>query len=74
MRNLAKYTNRPNPPESENGVSHLDVATLLLEKGADPNAALHEDRSAASGARQHQRRARDRRRSIAPCAPSTWRQ
>ena len=39
MRNLAKYTNRPNPPDAENGVSHLDVATLLLAKGADPNAA-----------------------------------
>jgi ankyrin repeat protein len=39
MRNLAKYTNRPNPPDAENGVSHLDVATLLLARGADPNAA-----------------------------------
>ena len=38
MRNLAKYTNRPNPPESENGVSHLDVAKLLVAKGADVNA------------------------------------
>jgi len=38
MRNLAKYTNRPNPPESENGVSHLDVAKLLVEKAADVNA------------------------------------
>jgi ankyrin repeat protein len=38
MRNLAKYTNRPNPPDSENGVSHLDVATLLVSKGADVNA------------------------------------
>jgi uncharacterized protein len=38
MRNLAKYTNRPNPPDSENGVSHLDVAKLLIDKGADVNA------------------------------------
>jgi ankyrin repeat protein len=38
MRNLAKYTNRPNPPEAENGISHLDVLRLLLEKGADVNA------------------------------------
>ena len=38
MRNLAKYTNRPNPPDSENGVSHLDVAKLLLDKGANANA------------------------------------
>ena len=38
MRNLAKYTNRPNPPDSENGVSHLDVAKLLIDTGADVNA------------------------------------
>jgi uncharacterized protein len=38
MRNLAKYTNRPNPPDSESGVSHFDVAKLLVEKGADVNA------------------------------------
>ncbi len=38
MRNLAKYTNRPNPPDSENGVSHFDVVTLLVGKGADVNA------------------------------------
>ena len=37
MRNLAKYTNRPNPADSENGVRHLDVAKLLLDKGANPN-------------------------------------
>ena len=38
MRNLAKYTNRPNPPDTEDGVSHLDVIKLLLDKGANPNA------------------------------------
>jgi ankyrin repeat protein len=38
MRNLAKYTNRPNPPDSEGGVSHLDVVKLLVDKGADVNA------------------------------------
>jgi ankyrin repeat protein len=38
MRNLAKYTNRPNPPDTELGVSHLDVLQLLLQKGANPNA------------------------------------
>ena len=38
MRNLATYSNRPNPPDTERGVTHLDVARLLLEKGADPNA------------------------------------
>src|SRR5262245_15726399 len=38
MRNLATYSNRPNPADSERGVNHLDVAKLLLDKGADPNA------------------------------------
>ena len=38
MRNLAKYTNRPNPPEAENGITHLDVLKLLVERGADVNA------------------------------------
>jgi uncharacterized protein len=38
MRNLATYSNRPNPPDADHGVSPLDVAALLLEKGADPNA------------------------------------
>ncbi|HEY6508224.1 MAG TPA: ankyrin repeat domain-containing protein [Vicinamibacterales bacterium] len=37
MRNLAAYSNRPNPPEADRGVSHMDIATLLLDKGADPN-------------------------------------
>ena len=35
MRNLAKYTNRPNPADSDNGVTHMDVARMLLEKGAN---------------------------------------
>jgi ankyrin repeat protein len=39
MRNLAKYTNRPNPPDSEDGISHLDIAKLLLDKGAKPDLA-----------------------------------
>jgi len=38
MRNLATYSNRPNPPEVDHGVSHMDVVTLLIEKGANPNA------------------------------------
>jgi ankyrin repeat protein len=37
MRNLAHYTNRPNPPDSDGKYSHLDVIKLLLAKGADPN-------------------------------------
>jgi len=39
MRNLATYSNRPNPSDTERGVTHMDVARLLLDKGADPNAA-----------------------------------
>ena len=39
MRNLATYSNRPNPPDVDGGVSHLDIVTLLLEKGADASAA-----------------------------------
>ena len=39
MRNLATYSNRPNPSDTERGVSHMEVARLLLDKGADPNAA-----------------------------------
>ncbi len=39
MRNLATYSNRPNPPEVDGSVSAFDIATLLLDKGADPNAA-----------------------------------
>jgi ankyrin repeat protein len=39
MRNLAHYTNRPNPPDAEDGVSHMDIAALLLAKGADANHA-----------------------------------
>ncbi len=38
MRNLATYSNRPNPSDSDNGVTALDIAKMLLEKGADPNA------------------------------------
>lgn len=38
MRNLANYSNRPNPPEVDGGVSALDIAKLILAKGADPNA------------------------------------
>ena len=38
MRNLANYSNRPNPPEVDGGVSALDIARLILAKGADPNA------------------------------------
>ena len=39
MRNLAKYTNRPNPADTDNGVTAMDVAKLLLAKGANANLA-----------------------------------
>lgn len=37
MRNLATYSNRPNPPEVDRGLTSLDVITRLLARGADPN-------------------------------------
>jgi ankyrin repeat protein len=37
MRNLATYSNRPNPPEVDKTLSSLDVVKLLLARGADPN-------------------------------------
>jgi ankyrin repeat protein len=37
MRNLATYNNRPNPPETEGDLSALDIVSLLLANGADPN-------------------------------------
>jgi uncharacterized protein len=39
MRNLATYSNRPNPPDSDKRLSSLDAVKLLLEWGADPNQA-----------------------------------
>ena len=37
MRNLATYSNRPNPPDVDKQVSSLDVVKILLARGADPN-------------------------------------
>jgi ankyrin repeat protein len=37
MRNLATYSNRPNPPEIDRRLTSLDVITQLLNRGADPN-------------------------------------
>jgi ankyrin repeat protein len=37
MRNLATYSNRPNPPEQDRQLTSLDVIKLLLARGADPN-------------------------------------
>ena len=39
MRNLATYSNRPNPPETDKELSSLDVIKRLLARGADPNRA-----------------------------------
>jgi len=36
-RNLATYSNRPNPPDNDNGVTSLDLIKTLLSRGADPN-------------------------------------
>jgi ankyrin repeat protein len=37
MRNLATYSNRPNPPDVDRDVSSLDVIKRLLAHNADPN-------------------------------------
>jgi ankyrin repeat protein len=37
MRNLATYSNRPNPPDHDKTLSSLDVIKLLLARHADPN-------------------------------------
>ena len=37
MRNLARYSNRPNPPDTDKELSSLDVIKRLLAHGADPN-------------------------------------
>ncbi|PYS20266.1 MAG: hypothetical protein DMG11_29960 [Acidobacteria bacterium] len=37
MRNLATYSNRPNPPEIDRTMNSLDMVKLLLARGADPN-------------------------------------
>ena len=36
-RHLGFYAQRPNPPDLDGGVSNLDVITLLLARGADPD-------------------------------------
>jgi ankyrin repeat protein len=37
-RNLGHYPQRPNPPNYDDGFTHLDVIRMLLEHGADPDA------------------------------------
>jgi ankyrin repeat protein len=36
-RNLATYSNRPNPPDTDKRLSSVDAIKLLLAHGADPN-------------------------------------
>jgi ankyrin repeat protein len=37
MRNLATYTNRPNPPDTDGILNNSEMVALLLERGANPN-------------------------------------
>ncbi|MEP7307820.1 MAG: ankyrin repeat domain-containing protein [Acidobacteriota bacterium] len=37
MRNLARYSNRPNPPDADKELTSLDLIKVLLAHGADPN-------------------------------------
>jgi ankyrin repeat protein len=37
MRNLATYSNRPNPPETDKQLTAADLLARLLDRGADPN-------------------------------------
>ena len=57
MRNLANTRTGPIHRTPRTASAIWMWRKLLLDKGADPNAAVHEDRSAAAGAGQHQRRA-----------------
>ena len=41
MRNLDKYTNRPNPPEKDRALTAMDVLTRLLAKGAWVDAPFY---------------------------------
>ena len=58
MRNLATYSNRPNPPDTDTQLSSLDLVKLLLERGADPNGAY------GRGFR------RGRHKATSPCRPA----
>jgi ankyrin repeat protein len=41
LRNMATYSNRPNPPEIDRTMDALALIKLLLDRGADPNLALN---------------------------------
>jgi ankyrin repeat protein len=40
LRNMATYSNRPNPPDVDRTMDALALIKVLLDKGADPNMAL----------------------------------
>jgi ankyrin repeat protein len=40
LRNMAVYSNRPNPPTVDRSMDALALIKMLLDKGADPNLAL----------------------------------
>jgi ankyrin repeat protein len=40
LKNMAVYSNRPNPPEIDRTMNAMDLIKVLLDKGADPNLAL----------------------------------
>ncbi len=54
-RNLATYSNRPNPPDTDNGVTSLDLIKTPPGARRGPEPAVHEEDSAAPGAGRHQR-------------------
>jgi len=41
LRNMAVYSNRPNPPDIDRTLNALDLIKLLLDRGADPNLAVN---------------------------------
>jgi ankyrin repeat protein len=41
LRNMAVYSNRPNPPEIDRTMDALALIKMLLDKGADPNLAIN---------------------------------
>jgi ankyrin repeat protein len=41
LRNMATYSNRPNPPDVDTTMDALALIKVLLDKGADPNQAVN---------------------------------
>ena len=72
MRNLAAYSNRPNPAESDSGVIASRRRDAAARQGRRPERAYTKTDSAAAGAGQHQRAPGRHARCTAPSAPWTW--